>query len=101
MAEKCNKQNFNAKKAGEMSTNLYMLKYIELNSPIETEAVVVEVKGRSLDVIFVSMNLNQRIYFDPVRLLFVFSYTNICPWLLRRFSGYEKLGEKLGYAAAG
>lgn len=80
IAAQCNKQKYNAKKAGEMSSDLYMLKYIEMNSPIETEAVVVEVRDKFIDIILVSMGLNRRIYFNPVSLLcFVFSYTCIYP----------------------
>nr|XP_026500035.1 DIS3-like exonuclease 2 [Vanessa tameamea] len=60
----CNKQKYNAKKAGELSTELYTLKYIELNSPLVTEAVVVEVKEKYIDVIIVAMGLNRRIFFN-------------------------------------
>ncbi|XP_050352062.1 DIS3-like exonuclease 2 [Nymphalis io] len=60
----CNKQKYNAKKAGELSTELYTLKYIELNSPLVTEAVVAEVKEKYIDVIIVAMGLNRRIFFN-------------------------------------
>ncbi|CAF4908510.1 unnamed protein product [Pieris macdunnoughi] len=64
VAAQCNKQKYNAKKAGELSTELYTLKYIEMHSPVFTEAVVVEVKKKYIDVIIVAMGLNRRIFFN-------------------------------------
>ncbi|XP_073947319.1 DIS3-like exonuclease 2 [Choristoneura fumiferana] len=64
IAAQCNKQKYNAKKAGELSTELYTLKYIEMHSPIVTDAVVVEVREKYIDVIIVAMGLNRRIYFN-------------------------------------
>lgn len=64
IAAQCNKQKYNAKKAGELSTKLYILKYIELNTPVITEAVVVEIREKYIDVIVVSMGLNRRIFFN-------------------------------------
>ncbi|XP_034831220.1 DIS3-like exonuclease 2 isoform X1 [Maniola hyperantus] len=64
VAAQCNKQKYNAKKAGELSTELYTLKYIEMNSPLVTEAVVVEVREKYIDVIIVAMGLNRRIFFN-------------------------------------
>ncbi|XP_059053998.1 DIS3-like exonuclease 2 [Achroia grisella] len=64
IAAQCNKQKYNAKKAGEMSTELYTLKYIELNSPFVTEAAVVDVREKYIDVIIVIMGLNRRIFFN-------------------------------------
>ncbi|KAI8426374.1 hypothetical protein MSG28_005223 [Choristoneura fumiferana] len=49
IAAQCNKQKYNAKKAGELSTELYTLKYIEMHSPIVTDAVVVEVREKYID----------------------------------------------------
>ncbi|GBP76798.1 DIS3-like exonuclease 2 [Eumeta japonica] len=66
VAAQCNKQKYNAKKAGEMSTELYALKYIELNSPVTTEAVVVDVRDKYIDVIIVAMGLNRRIFFNSL-----------------------------------
>ncbi|XP_063382511.1 DIS3-like exonuclease 2 [Cydia fagiglandana] len=65
IAAQCNKQKYNAKKAGEMSTELYTLKYIEMHSPMVTEGVVVEVREKYIDVIIVAMGLNRRVYFNP------------------------------------
>ncbi|XP_075978627.1 dis3 like 3'-5' exoribonuclease 2 [Anticarsia gemmatalis] len=64
VAAQCNKQKYNAKKAGELSTELYTLKYIELNSPVVTEAAVVEVRDKYIDVIIIAMGLNRRIFFN-------------------------------------
>lgn len=66
IAAQCNKQKYNAKKAGELSTELYTLKYIEMHSPLVTEAVVVEVREKYIDVIIVVMGLNRRIFFNNV-----------------------------------
>lgn len=66
IAAQCNKQKYNAKRAGEMSTELYTLKYIEMHSPLVTEAVVVEVREKYIDVIVVAMGLNRRIFFNNV-----------------------------------
>lgn len=74
IAAQCNKQKYNAKKAGEMSTELYTLKYIELNSPMVTEAVVVEVKEKYIDVIIVAVGLNRRIFFNSVCILHSLQY---------------------------
>lgn len=73
IAAQCNKQKYNAKKAGELSTELYILKYIELNSPVVTEAAVVEVREKYIDVIIVSMGLNRRIFFNNVSFCIVFN----------------------------
>ncbi|CAG4950299.1 unnamed protein product [Colias eurytheme] len=64
VAAQCNKQKYNAKKAGELSTELYILKYIAMHSPVTTEAVVVEVREKYIDVIIVAMSLNRRIFFN-------------------------------------
>lgn len=66
IAAQCNKQKYNAKKAGELSTELYTLKYIEMHSPLVTDAVVVEVREKYIDVIIVAMGLNRRIFFNNV-----------------------------------
>lgn len=77
IAAQCNKQKYNAKKAGELSTELYTLKYIELNSPLATEAVVAEVREKYIDVIIVAMGLNRRIFFNNVNIFIFFYSTNI------------------------
>ncbi|CAK1556232.1 unnamed protein product [Leptosia nina] len=64
VAAQCNRQKYNAKRAGELSTELYTLKYIEMHSPVSTEAVVVEVREKYIDVIIVAMGLNRRILFN-------------------------------------
>lgn len=69
VAAQCNKQKYNSKKASEMSSELYMLKYIEMNSPVVTEAVVVDVREKYIDVIVIAMGLNRRIFFNNVSVL--------------------------------
>lgn len=69
IAAQCNKQKYNAKKAGELSTELYTLKYIEMHSPLVTEAVVVEVREKYIDVIIVAVGLNRRIFFNNVSII--------------------------------
>ncbi|CAB3251543.1 unnamed protein product [Arctia plantaginis] len=64
IAAQCNKQKYNSKKASELSTELYTLKYIEMNSPLKTEAAVVEVREKYIDVIVIAMGLNRRIFFN-------------------------------------
>lgn len=66
VAAQCNKQKYNAKRASELSTELYTLKYIEMNSPYKTDAVVVDVREKYIDVIIVAMGLNRRIFFNNV-----------------------------------
>ncbi|VVD04314.1 unnamed protein product [Leptidea sinapis] len=51
-------------RASELSTELYLLKYIELHSPVVTEAAVIDVKENHIDVIITAMDLNRRIYFN-------------------------------------
>lgn len=72
-AAQCNKQKYNAKKAGELSTELYTLKYIEMHSPLVTDAVVVDVREKYIDVIIVAMGLNRRIFFNSVCIIYFLS----------------------------
>jgi hypothetical protein len=51
-----------AKRAGEQSIELYLAAYIELHEPMIEEAVVMDVKDFSIDIIICSMGLNQRVY---------------------------------------
>ncbi|KRT86031.1 hypothetical protein AMK59_1275, partial [Oryctes borbonicus] len=44
IAANCNKQKYNAKKAGEASTELFLAYYIDQNQPFIQDAVVVDVK---------------------------------------------------------
>ncbi|KPI97407.1 DIS3-like exonuclease 2 [Papilio xuthus] len=64
VAAQCNKQKYNAKRASELSTELYTLKYIEMNSPYVTDAVVVDIREKYIDVIIVAIGLNRRIFFN-------------------------------------
>lgn len=75
VAAQCNKMKYNAKRASELSNELYTLKYIEMNSPLITEAAVVEVREKYIDVIIIAMGLNRRIFFNSVCMaLLILSY---------------------------
>lgn len=51
IAARCNMIKYNAKKAQEESSKLYLCHYIVKNQPFIREAAVVEVRERSFDVI--------------------------------------------------
>lgn len=57
IAANCNKQKFNAKRAGEQSIELYLVHYIGLHQPMIEEAVVLEVRNTSIDVIVMCSGL--------------------------------------------
>jgi hypothetical protein len=62
VARNCNRQKYQAKRAGEQSTELYLTVYIGLCGPLIEEAVVMDVKDLSFDVVVRSTGLVQRIY---------------------------------------
>jgi exoribonuclease R len=62
IASNCNKQKYQAKRAGEQSIELYLAVYIGLHSPLVEKAVVMDVKDLSFDVIVYSTGQVQRIY---------------------------------------
>jgi len=62
IASNCNKQKYQAKRAGEQSMELYLTVYIGLHSPMVEEAVVMDVKDLSFDVIVCNTGQVQRIY---------------------------------------
>jgi exoribonuclease R len=62
IAANCNKQKYQAKRAGEQSIELYLAVYTGLHSPLVEEAVVMDVKDLSFDVIICSTGQIQRIY---------------------------------------
>nr|CAD7458063.1 unnamed protein product [Timema tahoe] len=66
IASNCNKQKFAAKRAGEQSTELYLAIYVGLHGPMVEEAVVVDVKDHSFDIIVCSMGCTQRIYTNKI-----------------------------------
>lgn len=61
-ARNCNRQKYQAKRAGEQSTELYLTLYIGLHGPMIEEAVVMDVKDLSFDIIVRRTGLVQRIY---------------------------------------
>nr|CAD7430585.1 unnamed protein product [Timema monikensis] len=66
IASNCNKQKFAAKRAGEQSIELYLAIYVGLHGPMVEEAVVVDVKDHSFDIIVCSMGCTQRIYTNKI-----------------------------------
>jgi hypothetical protein len=62
VAANCNRQKYQAKRAGEQSIELYLTQYIGLHGPLIEEAVVMDVKDASFDIIICSTGLVQRIY---------------------------------------
>lgn len=64
IAQNCNTQKNLAKKAQEASTNLYLAFYVERNQPFIKEAVVCDVKDRSLEVIVFETGSTIRIPFN-------------------------------------
>lgn len=62
VARNCNRQKYQAKRAGEQSTELYLTLYIGLHGPFIEEAVVMDVKDFSFDVIIRSTRMVQRVY---------------------------------------
>ncbi|KAJ8980439.1 hypothetical protein NQ317_001612 [Molorchus minor] len=62
IAANCNAQKYNAKRAGEASSDLYLAHYVEKNQPFEESCVVVDVKDKSFDAIVLKTGSLVRIY---------------------------------------
>ncbi|XP_044252405.1 DIS3-like exonuclease 2 [Tribolium madens] len=62
VAETCNRQKYHAKRAGEASCDLFLAHFVERNQPVVEDAVVVDTKERSIDVIVVKTGSVVRIY---------------------------------------
>ncbi|XP_066139767.1 DIS3-like exonuclease 2 isoform X2 [Euwallacea fornicatus] len=62
IAANCNRQKYNAKRAGEASSNLYLAHYIEKNQPYIQNCIVVDIKDRSFDAIVLKTGSVVRIY---------------------------------------
>ncbi|XP_066247740.1 DIS3-like exonuclease 2 [Euwallacea similis] len=62
IAANCNCQKYNAKRAGEASSNLYLAHYIEKNQPYIQDCIVIDVKDRSFDAIALKTGSVVRIY---------------------------------------
>ncbi|CAH0563415.1 unnamed protein product [Brassicogethes aeneus] len=62
IAANCNGQKYNAKRAGESSSELYLACYIEKHQPFIEDAVVVDVKDKSFDAIVTKTGSIVRIY---------------------------------------
>ncbi|VEN46067.1 unnamed protein product [Callosobruchus maculatus] len=62
IAANCNAQKYNAKRAGEASSELFLGFYIEKNQPFDEDCVVVDIKQRSFDAIVLKTGSIVRIY---------------------------------------
>lgn len=56
-----------AKRAQEMSSELYLSYLLGLQGPVDTTAIAMDVKDRSIDVIVCSMGIDLRIYVNEVK----------------------------------
>lgn len=66
IATNCNAKKYSAKVAQEQSTELYFTFLLELRGPTSAQAVVMDVKDRSIDVIIIDVGLKTRIYIADV-----------------------------------
>ncbi|XP_012259938.2 DIS3-like exonuclease 2 [Athalia rosae] len=62
IAANCNKQKLNAKRAQEMSNNFYLTYLLGLTGPVDSTAIAIDVKDRSVDVVICNMGITLRIY---------------------------------------
>ncbi|KAK6645555.1 hypothetical protein RUM43_001832 [Polyplax serrata] len=67
IADNCNKQKYAAKLAGEMSIELFLSVYIELQGSYVCSAVVCDVKDRSFDCIAITTGTHLRVYFERIK----------------------------------
>lgn len=66
IATHCNLQKYHAKKAGDASSDLYLAHYIEQHQPCIEEAVVVDAKERTFDVIVIKTGSVVRLYTNVI-----------------------------------
>ncbi|GJQ73411.1 hypothetical protein Trydic_g13775 [Trypoxylus dichotomus] len=64
IAANCNKQKYNAKKAGEASSELFLACYIEQNQPFIQDAVVIDVKEQSFHVLVLTTGSIVRMFLN-------------------------------------
>lgn len=76
IATNCNLQKYNAKKAGDASSDLHLAHYIEQHQPCIEEAVVVDAKERTFDVIVIKTGSIVRIYTSVIFFFFFCMYFN-------------------------
>ncbi|XP_033211110.1 DIS3-like exonuclease 2 isoform X2 [Belonocnema kinseyi] len=63
LATNCNVKKYSAKVAQEQSNELFFTYLLDLRGPLNTQAVVMDVKNRSIDVIIIEVGLKARVYF--------------------------------------
>lgn len=69
VAKNCNKQKYNAKKAGDASSELFFASYVENHQPQVQDAVVCGVLDRSIDLLIMVTGTVTRLYFMVRQLL--------------------------------
>lgn len=75
IAANCNLQKYNAKKAGDASSDLYLAHYIEQHQPYIEDAVVVDTKERTVDVIIIKTGSVVRVYANVIYYnIFIYLY---------------------------
>jgi hypothetical protein len=62
LASNCNGKKYSAKRAGEQSSELYLTLYVGMHGPFFEEAVVVDVKDHSFDVLVLRTGSTHRVY---------------------------------------
>ncbi|KAF4529614.1 hypothetical protein B566_EDAN018024 [Ephemera danica] len=62
LASNCNGKKYSAKRAGEQSSELYLTLYVGMHGPLKEEAVVIDVKDQSFDVLVLRTGSNHRVY---------------------------------------
>jgi exoribonuclease R len=62
VASNCNGKKYSAKRAGEQSGELYLSLYVGMHGPLREEAVVIDVKDHSFDVLVLRTGSNHRVY---------------------------------------
>ncbi|XP_015595522.1 DIS3-like exonuclease 2 [Cephus cinctus] len=67
IAANCNKQKTNAKNAQDQSNELYFIFLLDLMGPVNTIAIVMDVKDRCVDVLLCQMGMKLRIYFADIK----------------------------------
>lgn len=72
IAANCNMQKYNAKRAGEASSELYLAHFVQNQKPYIQDCAVVDVKERSFDAIVLQTGSIIRIYQNVSKTLFLY-----------------------------
>lgn len=71
IAANCNKQKFNAKRAGEQSLELYYIHYVGQLGSLDTRGVICEVRDTSFDVIVLDSGVVCKVYLNVSKFLYI------------------------------